>query len=197
MSTPIFEVDMDQGSDFFVTVNWYGGGVFRAAIEEIDPGYPTIVRVTSHLLPASSDTPVIISGVQGAEILNSTDTGIELCERIDDDHFAVPVSTVPCEWVQGTGEITYHTPTDLTNYTAVCQLRSKWYSGKLIHEFTSASGDIVLDPNDGSVILSALAADTTDMSFTKAYGDIEVISESGMITRVARLIVNFSREMNK
>lgn len=195
--TPIFEVNMDQGADFYTTVNWYGGGIFRASIEEINPGYPTLIRVTAHGLPTASLTPIIISGVQGAEILNSQDTAIELCETIDDDHFEVPVSTVPCEWVQGTGEITYHMPADITNYTARCQLRSKWHSGTAITAYTTDDATLVLNANDASIQLFTPAAITAGLSFTKAYGDIELIAPGGAITRVARIIVNFSREMTK
>lgn len=194
--TPEFEVEMQQGAHFAVTINWYGGGTFRAPIEEIDPGYPTKIRVTGHQLPSSSETPVIISGVQGAEILNSRETAIDMCQRIDDDYFTVPVSTVACEWITGTGEITFSLPTDITDYTARCQLRSKWYSGEFIHEFTN--DDITLDANDGSIQLEALTAATAALGFTKAYGDIELIAPDGItVTRVARLIVNFSREMTK
>ena len=197
MSTSLYELDMDQGADWDATVHWYGGATFRAAIEEIDPGYPTIIRVTGHLLPSASPTPIVISGVQGAEILNSTDSVLELCTYVDEDYFTVPVSTRTCEWVVDSGEITYIQPTDIANFTARCQLRSKWYSGTVIHEFTTENGGITLDANDGSILLSCTAAETAAMDYSRAYGDIELISSLGKVTRVARLIVDFSREMTK
>lgn len=193
MSIPEFELDMERGADFEATINWYGGGTFRAPIEEIDHGYPTTVRVSAHGLPSSSETPVIISGVQGAVILNSRNTAIDLCGRVDDDHFTVPVSTVACEWVVGTGEITYSKPTDITNYTGSCVLRAKWYSGATIHTFSTALTTMVLDANDGSVLITATAAETAALDFVKAYGDIELISPAGKKTRVARLIINLHR----
>ena len=197
MTTPLFEVEMDQGADWNVVINWYGDGVFRAPIEEIDPGYPTQIRVSTHLLPSSSDTPVIISGVQGAEILNSSNTAVELCTRVDADYFTVPVSTIACEWVPGTGEITWNKPTDLTSFTARCQLRSKWYSGTIITEMTTENTGITLDSNDGSIALNRIASVTAALGFTKAYGDIEVISAAGIVTRVARLVVAFQRETTR
>jgi len=197
MTTPVFEVEMQQGADFNATVNWYGGGVFRGPIEEIDPGYPTKVRVSAHGLPSSSDTPVIISGVQGAEILNSVDRGIELCTRVDADYFTVPISTVPCEWVVGTGEITFHQPSNLAGFTARCALRSKPYSGSIIHTFTTENSGIVLDANDGSILLTTTAAVTAGLLFGRAYGDVELISGAGLVTRVFRIEVPFSRETTK
>lgn len=197
MGTPIFEVEMEQGADWNCTVNWYGGGTFRAPIEELDPGYPTQIRVTSHLLPSSSDTPVIISGVQGVEMVNSKDTGVELCARVDDNYFTVPVSSVGCEWVPGTGEITWYKPSDLTGYTARAKLRKSWSSSTVIHEYTTENGGIVLDTNDASIKLVNTAAETAAMNFTTAYVDVELIAPGGAVTRTHRLKVNFSRETTK
>jgi hypothetical protein len=193
MSTPIFEIDMDQGADFDVVVNWYGAETFRAPIEEIDPGYPTKIRVSQHLLPSASDTPIIISGVVGAEILNSRATAVELCKRVDDDHFTVPVSTVASLWEIGTGEITYRTPSDIASFTAIGQIRSKWHSGTLIKALTTTDGSIVLDADDASISIHIPAAETQDFEFTKAYCHVELISPGGAETRVFELIITFNR----
>jgi len=159
-------------------------------------GYPTQIRVSSHLLPTSSDTPVIISGVQGAEILNSSETAIELVNRVDADYFTVPISTVACEWVPGTGEITYHKPTDISASTGRCQLRKSWNSSVIIAEFTTENSGMVLDGNDGSILIKQTAVQTAALSFVRAYGDIEIIT-AGIVTRVARVIVDFSREFTR
>lgn len=197
--TPTFEVSMEQGATWSATVNWYGGGVFRAPIEEIVPGYPTIIRVSSHLLPTVSETPVILSGIQGTEILNSKDTGVEMATYVDADYFSLPVSTVTCNWIPGTGEITWYKPTDLTGYIARCTFRSKWYSGVKLFELTTANGGCTINLNDASIRLNITATATTSAIFTKAYGDIEVIASNGAgaITRVARMVVTLSRETTK
>jgi len=126
--TPRFELDMEQGATFNYTFHWYAGGKFMAPIEEITVGYPTRIKVTAHGLPTISDTPVIISGVDGCEILNSKDTGIEEAIYVDADHFDMPQSTVADKWVPGTGEMTYHQPSDITGFTARMQIREKWHS---------------------------------------------------------------------
>ncbi len=195
--TPTYELSMEQGADWTATINWYGGGIFRAPIEEIDMGYPTNIRVSAHQLPSSSDTPVIISGVQGAEILNSSNTAIELVTRVDADYFTVPISTVACEWVVGTGEITYHLPTDLSTFTGRCQLRKSWNSSTVIADLTTQNNGMTLTGDDGSIQLDITSAVTTGLNFVKAYGDIEVIAPGGLVTRVARIIVEFSREHSK
>jgi hypothetical protein len=194
--TPKYEVDMEQGADWNATINWYGDGTFRAPIEEIDPGYPTVIRVTAHGLPASSDTPMIISGVKGAEILNSEDTAIELVAKVDADTFSIGVSTVACDWVIGTGEVTYHKPTVLsTGYTAVCQLKKDWYSSVVIADLTTENGGIILAGDDGSIQLTCTAAQTAAYNFTKAYGEVKIIhTASNVVTRIAKVVVTFHRE---
>lgn len=196
-TTPVFEVEMQQGADWNCTVNWYGGGTERAVIEELDPGYPTRIRVTAHGLPTSSDTPIIISGVQGVEMVNSSDTGVELCARVDDDYFDVPVSSRGCEWVIGTGEITWSKPSDITSYTARAKLRKNRHSATVIHEYTTENGGIVLDANDASIKLVNTAAETAAMSFTEAMVDVELVSPGGAVTRTHTLLVTFNRETTK
>jgi hypothetical protein len=126
--TPEFAIDIEQGTTFQHTFHWYGGGKFMAPIEDIQVGYPTVITVTGHMLNSVSPTPVIISGVEGCPDLNSEDTGIEPATRNDADTFQMPVSTVGDTWKEGTGEITYFMPTDLTGYTGRMQIRKNWYS---------------------------------------------------------------------
>lgn len=194
MSIPTFDLGMAQGSDWAATFNWYGGGKFMAPIEEIDPGYPTRIRVSSHLLPSSSDTPVIISGVKGMEILNSKDTGIELCKRIDDDYFEVPISTVAKDWCLGTGEITYYRPTDIVDFIARCKFRKYWHSRTVISELTTENNGIILDPNDASIQLQRTAAQTALFTFDSCVFDVELESPGGIVTRVAQGTIHLSRE---
>lgn len=197
MSIPTFHLPMAQGTDWATTFNWYGGGKFLAPIEEIDPGYPTRIRVTSHLLPTVSSTPIIISGVIGMEILNSKDTGVELCDREDADYFTVPISTVAKEWVLGTGEITYWQPTNITSYTARCHLRKKWYSTTYLQELTTENGGIVLTANDASIQLQLTAVQTAALDFDTCYFQVEMISPGGIVARVAQGSITMDREITK
>jgi len=195
MSTPNFEnVPIVQGSDWYLTVNWYGGGTFRAPIEEITAGYPTLIRVTAHSLPSSSDTPVIISGVEGMEILNSKDTGIELVKRIDADTFEVPVSTRGKDWTMDTGEITWYKPTDITDYTARCQMRKRWHSANYVFELTTENNGIVLDANDASIQLQLTAAQTATIVDDILVYDVELVSPGGTVTQVFRGSIKVDRE---
>lgn len=195
--TPVFDLDMEQGETFEQSFNWYAGGKFMARIEEVEVGYPTIIKVTNHGLPSVSMTPVIISGVMGCEILNSSDLGIELATYIDADHFSMPISTVADTWKVNTGEITYHKPTDITDYTARMHIREKWHSTTFIHELTTENGGIVLDVNDASIGLSIDAATTALFTFNKAFYDIEMVSPVGTVTKVIKGTITLYKEITK
>ena len=197
MSTPNYPLPIDQGATFDVIFNWYGAGKFMAPIEEIIVGYPTIIKVTAHGLPQVSDTPVIISGVDGADILNSTDLGIEEAKYIDADHFSMPINTVKDCWDVGSGEITYHMPSDLTNYTARMHIREKWHSKTFIHEATTENGGITLRAADGAIMVTITAADTTLFTFNKAVYDIELIDGAGAIVRAVEGTFTLNKEVTK
>lgn len=197
MSTPQFELDMEQGATFNYTFHWYAGGKFMAPIEEITVGYPTRIKVTGHGLPTISDTPVIISGVVGADILNSHDLGIDEAIYVDADHFDMPQSTVADTWECGTGEITYHKPSDITNFTARMQIREKWHSKDFIHELTTENGGITLTVEDASIEITVNPADTESFTFNKAVYDIEMISPGGDITRIIEGTITLHKEVTK
>lgn len=197
MSVPVYKVQMYQGSTWTPTVNWYGGGPFYAPIEEIDPGFPTTIRVTGHQLPSVSSTPVVISGVEGAEILNSKDLAIFRASRVDDDHFTLPISTVACEWVVGTGEMSYWLPTDFTDMTFRAKLRSRVHKNEVLADMTTANGKIISNADDASIQLLLTDAETAALSFTKAYLDCESVHPVAGVRRVFSMDVEMIRESTR
>jgi len=198
MTTPIFNLTMEQGAYWSHTFNWYGGGKQMAPIENIQVGYPTIIRVTGHGLPTVSETPVIVSGVEGANELNSTDTGIELATRIDANTFSMPVSTVGETMVQGQlGEITWFAPTVITGYTGRCKIRKNWHTSDVIVELTTANGGLVVVEADASFQLIVSAAATTAFDFVDAVYDVEAVPPNGDIVRLFKGAIHLDREITK
>lgn len=198
MSVPRYELPMYQGADWTPKLNWYGGGIFMAPIEEIDPGYPTVIRCTAHGLPTASDTPVIISGVEGMPILNSKDLAILQATYVDADHFSMPVSTVACEWVVGTGEITYYKPTDISGYTAFRgTLRSRVHKNTALATLTEANSKIIITDNDAGIQLKLTAVETEALDFTRGYIDVEGVDAGGAVHRIFSIDVNFVRESTR
>lgn len=184
LPTPVFALHMEQGANFDHTLQWYGGGKWIGPIEHIEVGYPTIITVTDHLFTDLSPTPVVISGVKGCDHLNSSDTLVALATRITDDTFSVALTSVGEEWEEGTGEITYWRPSDLTSASGEMRIRKNWYSTTIIHTISTALNTMTLGA-DGSVRCEISAIDTAAMTFVNAVWDID-ITISGVITRVFR-----------
>lgn len=198
MTTPIFNLPMEQGAYWTNTFNWYGGGKQMAPIENIVEGYPTIIRVTAHGLPSVSDTPVIISGVDGVSELNSADTGIEPATYIDANTFSIPISTVGEVATPGNlGEITWFAPTVITGYSARCQIRKNWHTTAFIAELTVANGGLVVVEADASFQLIVTAAASAAFTFVNAVYDLEAIPPSGDIVRLVKGAIHLDREMTR
>lgn len=195
--TPRFDWVIDQGADFNFQFNWYGNGVFMAPIEDIREGYPTRIKVTGHGLPSISDTPVIISGVEGCEPLNSVDRGIARMSYVDADWFDCPQSTVNKDWINNTGEITYNKPSLLTDWTARMQLRRRWHDVDFLHEATTENGGITLTGDDGGIAIYLHRDVTRTFVFAKAFYDIELIDSLGTVVRVLEGTVRLAREISR
>jgi len=195
--TPIFPLFIEQGVDFIHEFLWLGGGKFIAPIEDIQIGYPTVIKVTNHgINNLLTPQPIIISGVDGCPDLNSEDTEIESGIYVDANHFSMPVSTVADVWVEGTGEITYHKPTNLTGFTGRMQIRKNWYATDIIHEISTALGTMILTPQTGRISLNISAADTAVMDFVNAVYDVDLLS-GGFYTRVFRGPITLLTEITK
>ena len=192
--TPEIRLHIEQGVNFEHTFQWLAGGVFMAPIEHIEEGYPTIMTVTAHGLNSITPHPVIISGCEGLPHVNSTNLSIPLCTRIDANTFSVPLTSQGDEWVAGKGEITYHLPTDIENWTARMVIRKSWFANTAIHEMTTENGGIILNHLDGSIQLLIPKATTAAFIFKEAIYDVDLIDTAGNETRVFRGPVTNHRE---
>ena len=175
---PSFPLYIDQGATFDQTVNWYGGGIRVAPIEDIRIGYPTQFTVTGHDLSTVSPTPVVISGVEGLKHVNSEDTEVHLAVPQDNDNFSMPVTSVGEEWVPGTGEVTYWLHSDITDWGGECNIRKNWHSD-IILTISTQLATMVLDGGDGSVQLTANPEVTKLLDFVGGVYDIDLWPTGG------------------
>lgn len=193
--TPQFVLNIEQGVDFAHTFHWLAGTKFMAPIENIQEGYPTIITVTNHGINTLTPQPLFISGVEGCKHLNTVDTYITRGTYIDANTFSVGLSSVGEYWEPGTGEITYHGPTDITGYTAVCNIRRAWHSDTIIHTLTTENGGITLTTEDAGIQLTIPDDITSTFTFKNAVYDVDMISSGGYKQRVFRGPVILHRDI--
>ena len=189
-----------QGAKFTKALHWYGAGKQYDEIEDVTPGYPTIITASGHGLPSSSKTPVWINGVKGsARVLN---TGIRDCEAIqatyiDADTFSVPVPTVGKVYTAGSGYFEWYAPTDLTDYTARMHIREDVDDDTTLVELSSADGDITLSAPDGRITIVIGTSETEALDFDEGVYDLELVDNSGEATRILEGKVTLKTEVTR
>jgi hypothetical protein len=206
---PIIPLHIERGSSFDNTLQWLGAGKFIGPIEDLQPGYPTLIKVTGHQLNATSPSPVILSGINALDEdenpremrnINSKFNQIANGTRIDDDWFSVPVATVNETWEAGSGEISHFLPSNITGWGGECNIRKNWHS-PVLHTISTQLSTMTLDGTDGSVRLQ-IASDVTDtIELVNGVYDIDLWAGGGArptdgseITRVFKGPVHCHRD---
>ena len=119
-----------------------------------------------------------------------------MATRLDDNRFSVPISSVGKQWTPGTGELTYHIPTDMTGYTGRCVIRRNWFDATVIHEMTTENGGMILELTSGSIQLVIPKATTAGFSFKNAWYDVDMTSPGGVEYRVFKGPITLEREVS-
>ena len=76
------------------------------------------------------------------------------------------------------------TPINLTGYTARMQLRPSVSSDTVYLDMTTSNGQIVLTPSTGGIQLLLSATVTGAIEWQKAKYDLELMSSTGVVTRL-------------
>jgi len=185
---PDLPLNVERGTSFDNTLQWFGAGKFIAPIEDLAPGYPTIITVTGHSLNATSPTPVVISGVNALDDdgetremrnINSRFNEIANGTFIDANSFSMPVATVGEIWKAGTGEITHWLPSNITGWGGECNIRKNWFSA-VLHTISTGLGTMTLDGTDGSVRLQIASDVTNTIELVSGVYDIDLWAGGGV-----------------
>jgi hypothetical protein len=86
---------------------------------------------------------------------------------------------------------------DITGYTARMQVRHRYSSTDTLLSLTSAAGDIVLGGSAGTIVVTASATATAAITERAAFYDLELVSGSGVVTRLLQGAVSITPEVTK
>lgn len=89
------------------------------------------------------------------------------------------------------------TAIDLSGYTARMQIRESVEATSFIHELTTGNGELVLGGAAGTITFAIPSATTTAFSFDTAVYDLELISGTGIVTRLLKGDVTLSLEVTR
>lgn len=85
----------------------------------------------------------------------------------------------------------------LTGYTARMQARETVSSAVAVIDATTANGQLSINGAGGIVTLSLSATVTAALAFRTAVYDLEIISGSGVVTRMVQGVITLSREVTR
>lgn len=98
----------------------------------------------------------------------------------------------PLVWNDSNGS-----PVNLTGYTARMQIRKTISSVDPIITLTTENGRITLGGSNGTITLLISAADTALLSVCSGVYDLEVISQTGIVTRLLQGGVSIDKEVTR
>jgi tRNA threonylcarbamoyladenosine modification (KEOPS) complex Pcc1 subunit len=86
---------------------------------------------------------------------------------------------------------------NLTGYTARLQVRSTLESASTVVELTTANGRIALGGAAGTITLTISATDTAALTAGRGVYDLELVSGSGIVTRLLQGVCTISRNVTR
>jgi len=185
-----------QGATFVKALNWYGGGKICNLVESLTPGCPTLITITGHGLPSTSDTPVFIKHVKGATRANTKDNAPVVASYVDADSFYVDADTVDQDYKASTGLVTYFAPKDLTGWTARMQIREDITDVTPIIELLSPT-DIDISVTDARITITIADTVTEAFDFEAGVYDLELEDSGGATTRLIEGSITLCKEVTR
>jgi hypothetical protein len=86
---------------------------------------------------------------------------------------------------------------NLTGYTARMQVRATLESASTLVELTTANGRIALGGTAGTITLTISATDTAALTSGRGVYDLELVSGSGIVTRLLQGVATISRNVTR
>ena len=88
-------------------------------------------------------------------------------------------------------------PSNLQGFTARMQVRSTLESATTVVELTTANGRISLGGSAGTITLTISATDTEALTSGRGVYDLELVSGSGIVTRLLQGVATISRNVTR
>lgn len=88
-------------------------------------------------------------------------------------------------------------PINLTGYTARMQIRERLSATTTLANMTSENGGITLGGSTGTIDLLLTAAETAAINAVRGVYDLELISPSGVVSKVLADEVDFVKEVTR
>lgn len=200
MQTLNLDLEIQQGATFAYSLRWFDADPVHQRITAVEAGWPTVITVPAHGLPAGR-SPVWITNVISPRGLNSESPGgctPRWATPIDADTLAIDHNTGNERGsYAGNGVLTSNPAHDLAGYTARLQARLSPQSPAVLLELTTENGGIALGASPGQIDLLVTASSTAAIEWQAAVYDLLLTSADGRVTRLAQGSVTVSPDVTR
>lgn len=183
-----------QGETFRKKWTWCSGAEVTKAIASITKGYPTVLTVTAHGLPAGP-IPVAIVNVDDLETASVAPADRVIATKVDTNSLSIDVDSSDFATYSSGGVLVYTPPIDLTGYSGRCMVRQTLGSATAILDVDNIDTGIVLGGTEGTVELVLTATQTAALTIAGMVFDVEVESGAGVVTRIASGTITLDKEV--
>lgn len=195
----IYNFVINQGATFNPTLDYASPDLSVKTISNITRSAVPVVTATGHGL--SGKWKVFITSVVGMDQLNSR--GVTRVDKaytakiIDANTLSLDIDASRFNPYASGGELVFHAPINLTGYTARMQIRSSVESETVLVNLTTENGGITLGGTGGTVQLLITAVATAAITWTSGVYDLELVSGSGIVTRLVSGRINVTQEVTR
>lgn len=205
MSGQRHNLEIRQGETWTQVVRWYSETFGYAAIASVTKAAPAVITTDgNHGIP--DEWRVAIVGCKGMTQLNA---------EVDDDGqppeteyqpATVPTaSTLSLNSVNSTnfgtytggGVVQFRQPVDMAAYTARLHFRDSVEATTTLLELTTENSGIAIDNTAKKITLTITAAQAAAITWESAVYDLELVSSTGVVTRLIEGAVTVTKEVTR
>lgn len=203
MAVPIQNITLVRGDTFSKVLRWEAEPFISKAITAITKAAPPVITAASHGLVTG--WRVAIVGAGGMTEINALATDLRKLRAADFHQVTVlTANTVELNRVNASeyttytngGYLVYRTPVSLAGYTARLMIKESYddAAADAIVSLTSSSG-ITIDDTTKTITYTISAATTAALTISSGVYDLEMISGSGVVTKIVRGTVTVDDEV--
>jgi hypothetical protein len=183
-----------QGATFRKVYRWGQSLLTYKPITGAIKAAPCVITAVGHGLP--DGWPFRIESVRGMVQLNRAEPYVAKVLTADTIELN-DTNALDFDAYQGGGTVVYNTPVDLAGFTARAQIRASQSATAPILSLTTENGGIAIDNTAKTITLQLTPTQTAALDFTSAVYDLELLSGTGDVSRIAFGNVTLSAEITR
>jgi hypothetical protein len=190
------DLEILQGDTFTRLVRWETPPFIYKPITGATQAAPVSITAIAH--GVKNGWRVAVVSVKGMKALNAShggtrDSDYHQATIPDVDHVTLnKVNSADYDPYTSGGYLQYYTPVDMTSYTARMTIKDK-IGGTILIALVSPT-DIVLDNTNHTITITIGAAVTAAFAWTKGTYDLELVSPTGVVTKLFKGNVTIKKE---